>query len=249
MVVIHPKKSHHCQTETDKANEVSKLMLSYLGQVTGKREFLDLSDVCRKMLPLLEIALPGNVAMKINLPSPGPAIKANADQIQQILVNLATNAWEASGNDDGSIYLTVKKVSSAKIPTSHRFPVDWLPENTLHACLEIQDSGCGIDNKSIEEIFSPFYSTKFTGRGLGLSVVLGLVKAHGGVVPVESWENKGSVFRAFFPMSLEELAQQPETSANAHEIQCSGNVLMIDDDKMVLEFTRSQTKRHGFTRG
>jgi PAS domain S-box-containing protein len=233
--------------EADKATEVSKLMLMYLGQVTGKLEHLDLSEVCRKMLPLLEVTLPKSVALTTYLLTPDLIIEANKDQIRQILANLVTNAWEAAGDAPGSIRLATRKVFPTDIPTSHRFPVDWLPENSEYACLEIQDYGCGIKDKDIEEIFSPFFSTKFAGRGLGLSVVLGLVKAHSGVITVENLSDKGCVFRVFLPISIPESVNKPEKMKHTQEVKDSGIVLLVDDDNIVLQISRIMLSSLGFT--
>ena len=232
--------------EADKAAEVSKLMLSYLGQVTGKQEHLELSDVCRKIRPLLKGTLPKNVALVTHLQSPGPVILANVEQIRLILTNLVTNAWEAYADACGSIRLTAKNVSPSEIPILNRFPVDWQPEDISHACLEIQDNGCGISEQDIEEIFSPFYSTKFTGRGLGLSVALGLVKANGGAITLESMPGKGSIFRVYFPVSEERRVHLPEERANVQKKQTTGKVLLIDDDEIVLKISSVMLSALGF---
>lgn len=237
----------NARREADKAAEVSKLMLTYLGQVTGKPQVLNLSEVCQNMLPLLERTVPENVAMKTSLQSPGPVIKANVDHIRQVLTNLVTNAGEAAGNPQGSIHLAVKTVFARDIPTSHRFPVDWQPGDTPYALLEIRDNGCGIAEKDIEEIFSPFFSTKFTGRGLGLPVVLGLVKAYKGVLTVESSPGMGSVLRAYFPITAEEIAQQPDPLTGAPEHHETGTVLLVDDDPIVLELSSVMLSTLGFT--
>ena len=233
--------------EAVKAAEVSKLILSYLGQVSGKLQLLDLSDISQKMLPLLEITLPENIVIKTDLQVPGPIIKANADQVRQVLTNLVTNAWEATGNVSDSIHLSVKKVLPAVIPTSYRFPIDWQPQNTAYACLEVRDNGCGIAAKDIEEIFSPFFSTKFTGRGLGLSVTLGLIKIRDAVITVESVTSKGSVFRVFFPVFKEDHVQQAKDEKPTQEYKETGKVLLVDDDLVVLEITSLMLSTIGFT--
>jgi signal transduction histidine kinase len=165
---------------------------------------LDLSDTCRQSLPLLQVTLPKGLSINIDLPNVGPIIRANANQIQQVLANLLTNAWEAIDNKQGAIGMTVKTVSQADIPTIHRFPVDWQPQVLTYACLEIWDTGCGISEEDTDNLFDPFFSTKFTGRGLGLPVVLGIVKAHSGVVMVESQTGQGTTVQVFFPVSVEE---------------------------------------------
>jgi PAS domain S-box-containing protein len=231
----------------EKAAEVSKMMLAYLGHVTDQREPLKLAEVCSRNLPLIQATMPKNVVLKTDLQFPGPAINANAQQIQQILTNLVTNAWEAAGDDRGDVLLTIKTVSSADIPTTHRFPINWQPNDNRYACLEVSDNGCGIADKNLEEVFSPFFSTKFTGRGLGLSVVLGLAQAHRGVATAESQPGKGSVFRVFFPMTAEEIVQQPHKEIEAQEIQETGTVLLVDDDNIVLEVTGVALSTLGFT--
>ncbi len=135
---------------------------------------------------LLQAVMPKNILMETDLPAPGPAIRANANQIQQVLTNLVTNAWEAMPEGGGAIRLTVKTVSPEEIPPTNRFPIDWRLRDERYACLEVADTGRGIEEQDMEKLFDPFFSTKFTGRGLGLPVVVGIAGAHGGLVTVES---------------------------------------------------------------
>jgi two-component system, cell cycle sensor histidine kinase and response regulator CckA len=230
-----------------KAAEVSGQMLTYLGETHGKGEPLDLSEVCRRGVPLLRAVLPGESILETELPSPGPTVNANANQIQQILTNLVTNAWEAVAEDGHTIRLRVKTVSPAEITLAHRYPIDWLPRDTAYACLEVTDEGGGIADKDIENIFDPFFSSKFTGRGLGLPVVLGIVKAHGGGVTVESRSGQGSIFRVFFPVSVEEVRRQPDKALQAPEMEGGGTVLLVDDEETVRGMAAAMLKRLGFS--
>lgn len=186
-----------------KAAEVSSLMLTYLGQTVTAREPLDLSTVCHQSLSLLRAVMPQNVALETELPSPGPAIHGDASQIQHVLTNLVTNAWEASGDDEGVVHLTIKTASAADIPVAHRFPIDCPSQDTTYACLEVADAGCGIPDQEIDQIFDPFFSSKFVGRGMGLAVALGIVRAHGGAITVESEPGLGSTFRVFLPVATD----------------------------------------------
>ena len=111
----------------------------------------------------------------------------------------------------------------------------------------MRDSGCGIAAEDLEEVFAPFFSTKFTGRGLGLPVVAGLVQAHKGVVTVESSGGRGSVFRVFLPISGEEVCCLPDTTAKTRESARGGTVLLVDDDKIVLSITGMLLAELGFT--
>jgi signal transduction histidine kinase len=213
-----------------KAAEVSTQMLTYLGQTQGKHEPLDLSEVCRSSLPMLRATMPKSVILETELPSPGPIASANANHIQQILTNLVTNAWEGDGR--GAIRLTIKAVSAADIPAANRFPVEFRPQQNGYVCLEVADVGCGIMPKDIEKLFEPFFSSKFTGRGLGLPVVLGIVRAHSGVVTVESEPGQGSVFRVFLPLSPEEIHPKAVPAAQRPNMAAGGTVLVVDDESI-----------------
>ena len=227
-----------------KAAEVSRLMLTYLGQTPGKHEPIDLSEAYRKSLTLLLAAAPKGMILNADFPSSGPIINADAGQMQQILTNLITNAWESIYSNQDTIALTVKMVSHADIPTSKRFPIDWQPQKIAYACLEVSDTGCGITNKDIEKLFDPFFTTKFTGRGLGLPVVMGIVKAHDGGITVKSEPGHGSVFRVFLPISTEELPIQHDLPVMSEalrtgktekisKIEGGDTVLLIEDEEQV----------------
>ncbi len=230
------------------AAEVSKLMLTYLGQTHAQHEPLDLSEVCRRSVPLLRAAMPKDMVLDTDLPSPGPAISANANQLQQVLTNLVTNAWEAGVDGRGVVRVKVKTVlPGGGIPASHRFPIDWRPHDTVsYACMEVVDAGSGIADKDIEKLFDPFFSSKFAGRGLGLSVVLGIVRAHVGAVTVETAPGRGSTFRVFLPVLAERVIRQPDPAAQSPEIDWSGTVLLVDDEPMVRKVCESALMRLGF---
>jgi PAS domain S-box-containing protein len=231
-----------------KAAEMSSLMLVYLGQSVCKRELLDLSVVCRRHLPLLRIAVPPGIALETALPSSGPVVSADEAQLQQVLANLVTNAAEAAGDGRSPIRLTVKTVPAASIAKVNRFPIDIRLPNPDYACLEVADSGLGIPSEDIEKIFDPFFSTKFTGRGLGLSVVLGIVKTLAGAITVESEVGKGSVFRIFLPLSTLPIPRRPSTIApTGGGTRESGTVLLVEDDPTVRLPVARALQRFGYT--
>jgi PAS domain S-box-containing protein len=229
-----------------RAAEISRLMLGYLGQAPGQREPLDLAGFFHQHLPTLRDGLPEEVTLVADLPSPGPIVKMNAHQVQQVLSNLVTNAWEALGEARGSIHLGVKTVAPAAIPTTHRFPLDWQQQDRPYACLEVADTGCGIGERDMEQLFDPFFTTKFTGRGLGLSLVLGIVRAHLGAVTVESAMGRGSILRVFLPISGEAVSrpQANETQATVRTEGCT--VLLVEDEPMVRDMARTMLGELGF---
>jgi nitrogen-specific signal transduction histidine kinase/ActR/RegA family two-component response regulator len=241
-----------------KAAVVSGQMLTYLGQTFGKFEPVDLSEACRKSLILLKAGAPKCMIFDADLPSCGPVIRANAGQIQQVLTNLITNAWEAARENRDTIVLTVKTVSLTDIPALKRFPINWQPKEIAYACIEVADQGQGIPDGDIEKLFDPFFTTNFTGRGLGLPVVLGIVSAHGGGITVESKPCQGSVFRVFLPVSTEELPCQPDLpvvsgalqtgqAEKLSRIESGGTVLLVEDEEPVLNMARMMLTRLGYT--
>jgi two-component system, cell cycle sensor histidine kinase and response regulator CckA len=229
-----------------KAAEVSRLMLTYLGQAPGKLEPIDLTEACRQSLPLLQAAAPKGTLLKTDLPQIGLVIRANAGQIMQVLTNLAANAWESSDENRGGISLSVKTVSRVDILPLKRFPIDWQPWEPDYACLEVTDAGCGIAEKDFEKIFDPFFSTKFTGRGLGLSVVLGIVRTHGGAVAVESEPGRGSIFRVFFPISNEVVLRHPDIAVQTEAVEGGGAVLLVEDEDHVRGMVKTMLSRLGY---
>ncbi len=229
-----------------KAAEVSALMLSYLGQTPGRFEPLDLSETCRLCLPMLQAVIQKDLVLEADLPSPGPTVNANENQIRQVLTNLVSNAKEAIGEGGGSIKLRVKTVSPAEISEAHLFPIGWKPQDIAYTCLEVTDAGSGISDKDIEKLFDPFFSSKFTGRGLGLPVVLGIVRAHHGAVNVESESGRGSTFRVFLPVSDEEVLRHPDKVINAPEIEEGGIILLVEDDELVRNMTAMMLTHLGF---
>ena len=221
---------------TRKAAEVSTLMLTYLGQSLAEHEPLDLSATCRQSLALLRAAMPTYVDLKTDLPSPGPVISANANQILQVLTHLVTNAWEVCRDGRGPVRLAVKTVSAADICATRRFPIDFQPQAKAYACLEVADLGGGIVTKDSEELFEPCFSTKFAGRGMGLAVVLGIARSHDGVVTVENHPGRGCTFRVFFPVSLEAVHPKPVREVpTGKPVQRGATVLVVEDDEDLRE--------------
>ena len=231
-----------------KAAAMSGLMLTYLGQTHSRPEPLDLAEVCRRALPLLQVGLPQAVVLTTDLPAPGPVISGNADQIHQVLSNLFTNAWEASGAGPGAIHLTVTTVAAAAIPASNRYPLDWQPQGTTYACLEVADQGGGIKPADLELLFDPFFSSKFPGRGLGLPVVLGILRKHAGVVTVASEPGRGSTFRVFLPVVAAAISPKPDLIVPVRlPTKGGGTVLVVEDEPALLKVTTRMLENFGFT--
>jgi PAS domain S-box-containing protein len=237
---------------TRKAADVSGLLLTYLGQSHGNHAPLDLSEACGRSLPMLQAAMPARVRLETDLPAPGPTVNGNTNQLQLMVFNLVTNAWEAVGNLESTIQLKVRTVTASDIPTSNRLPVGWKPRDQPYACVEVIDAGCGIENEEIEKIFDPFFTSKFTGRGLGLPVVLGIVHAHSGGLVVESRRGRdsGSAFRVYLPVSQEHVAPPSVIAVDVEELeeaQWTGAVLVAEDEETLRWTLKTTLARMGFS--
>lgn len=182
-----------------KASEMSSLMLTYLGQTLIKKEPLDLAEASLLSVDSLQETKPPDVEITIGQAPPGQIVNANIEQIQQIITNLLTNAWEAIDERPGSIRLSITPIKAAAIPRKNLFPPEWRPNRQTYFCIEVRDSGHGIEKEKIGTLFDPFFSTKFKGRGMGLAVVLGILRSLGGAVTVQSRPAKGAIFSIFLP--------------------------------------------------
>lgn len=230
----------------ERAAEVSRLMLLYLGQSSRDREPLELAELCRHSLELLRATLPPGLRVAAELPEGGPWTKGHAGQLHQVLNNLITNAWEAQKDGDREIQLRLLTLDAHAIPDAHRVPLAWEPADECYACLEVRDSGQGIAAADLEKIFDPFYSTRFVGRGLGLSVALGIVQAHGGGISVESQEGMGSCFRVYLPLSAALPAKETAPAELPDRLEAHGTILLVDDDEAVRSSTAALLEHLGF---
>ncbi len=183
------------------ASEMSVLMRRYVGEGIFAPDAVDLADMVRRRLPALERNLPGGCELIADLPEPGPTVQGKAENLGQILANLVTNAGEACAERaDGRVEVRVETVDSARVPLSRCLPVGWNPASAQCACLTVRDNGNGISPEDLDKIFEPFFSRKFTGRGIGLALVAGLLRGHDAGISVESAVGEGSVFRCYFPL-------------------------------------------------
>ena len=230
-----------------RASEVSGQLLTYLGQGAGKREAWDLSEICRQNLRMLTESLPETVVLETELMTPGPVVMVNAHQIEQILSNLITNAWEAMEQHRGTIGLVTNIVAQADILQSDVFPHDWEPRDGEYACLEVWDTGSGMDTEDIDKIFDPFFTTKFTGRGLGLAVVSGIIKSCGGAISLHTEKLRGSRLRIYLPLVRDIPPKRPEKPAEEPRTVSGKTILIAEDQEMVRNMATTMLEHLGYS--
>ena len=190
----------HAQEATRQASLVSRLMLAYLGQSFHIRQEFDVVAACREELREIVRTLPQTVHVRTELPDRPLMVKGSAVDVRLVLANLVVNAGEAMAGGHGDILVSVRKVSPAEVLPSPLLLPGWTVGAGPYVCLEVSDAGPGMDHEILQNAFDPFFTTKFTGRGLGLPVVLGIVRAHDGTVTVSSEPGRGSTFWVFLPL-------------------------------------------------
>ncbi len=234
------------QRAANRAAETSGLMLTFLGHSRGRPVPVDLARACRERLALLEEEKPSGTEIISTIPDSGPIVRIDRLHLDQVVSALVTNAWE-SLDKDGQVRVAVSTIRAADIPESHRLPLDWEPISESYACLEVADTGCGMDETTIGRIFDPFFTEKFTGRGLGLPVVSGILKASDGCVAVQSRPAGGSVFRVFWPI-LQKAVHFPADGGPAGfgPSKKHGLILLVEDHPMARSIAKAMLNHLGY---
>ncbi len=187
------------QSAGNRAARLTNQMLAYSGRGKFVVQELDLSKEVAEIASLVAASIPKNVELRLSAVRGLPPIDADAAQLQQLIMNLVINGAEAVGEDRGYVEVStlLQRVAEQSITDVFGEPV----APGYYVVLGVKDSGHGMDDATRARIFEPFFSTKFTGRGLGLAATLGIVRGHGGAIEVESVPTAGSVFRAYFPVA------------------------------------------------
>ncbi len=235
---------HAVETAAQRAAELCRQMRAYAGKGRYVIQRIDLGRLAEETTRFLKNDFPRTTSLEFHLAGDLPEIEGDSTQIRQVLMNLLTNAAESLGSEGGTIV-----VSTAAVELARERP-DWLGEDLpggLYASIEVADTGCGMDPETQRRIFEPFYTTKFTGRGMGLSAVLGIVRSHRGALQVETQPGHGSSFRVLLPAAgLEVVPERPFAPAVAPPARRSGTVLLVDDEEGVRRLAERYLREAGF---
>ncbi len=228
-----------------RAAELSRQMLAYSGKGRFVVEPIDLNSVVEEMTHLLDVGISKSAVLKYNLADNLPAVEADATQIRQIVMNLITNASDAIGKRSGIISISTGAMNCDRNYLNETFYKEKLPEG-FYVYLEVADTGGGMDEETQVKIFDPFFTTKFTGRGLGLAAVLGIVRSHGGAIKVYSEPGKGTTFKVLFPASEKPAESIGSEFSGVEDWQVGGTVLLVDDEETVRSVGKSMLEKIGF---
>jgi PAS domain S-box-containing protein len=234
-------------TAARRAADLCRQMLAYAGKTSFALERVDLRDLVEEMAHLLKTAISKKAILNLHLERGLPPIEADPSQIRQIVMNLIINASEAIGDRSGTITVSVGATRCDEESLRKTELHDGLPPG-LYMHLEVTDTGVGMDAQTRSRIFEPFFSTKFTGRGLGLAAVLGIVRVHRGTLKVYSEPGKGTTFRILFP-ALEngENGARRNDSTPLADWRGKGTILLVDDEEILIALGARMLEHLGFT--
>ncbi len=228
-----------------RAAELTNEMLAYSGKGQFVVESLNLSTAVEEMAHLLDTVISKNAVLKYDFAPKLPMIEGDAAQIRQVLMNLITNASDALGELNGVITIVtgVVEVDSAYFAEA---ALDWHLSDGPYVFIEVSDTGCGMDAATQKRVFDPFFSTKFTGRGLGLAAVQGIVRGHKGAVRIYSEVGVGSTFKVLLPAADDLECCVSVRPRPAEGWTGSGLILIVDDEAIVREVVGAMLRAVGF---
>jgi two-component system, cell cycle sensor histidine kinase and response regulator CckA len=228
-----------------RAAELTRQMLAYSGRGRFVNEPLDLTELVEEMIDLLKVSISKKVDLDCHFGRALPLIEGDPTQMRQIVMNLIMNASESLEEAPGTIHVKtgVEHCDRRYLKSTY---LDEDHEEGKYVYIEVQDNGKGMSPEVMKRIFEPFYSTKFTGRGLGLAAVLGIVRSHHGALKVESREKEGSIFKVLFPVPRAQLEKNRKNEILVKKSNLQGTILVVDDEEAVRSFTMRALERAGY---
>ena len=234
------------ETSAQRAAELTRQMLAYSGRGKFVVEPLNLSHLVHEMTQLLGRVISKRARLSMHLRDDLPAVVADATQLRQVVMNLITNASDALVGESGLITVRTGTFVADTRMLAGTYLKEELPAGD-YVYLEVTDSGVGMDAETRGRIFEPFFTTKFTGRGLGLAAVLGIVRGHKGAIDVTSEPGCGTVFRVLLPASAAVADVPVARHVGPAEWKARGVALIVDDEEAVRSVARHVLERSGFT--
>jgi PAS domain S-box-containing protein len=230
----------------ERAADLTSQLLAYAGKGRFITTLVNLPELVKEISSLIQAAVPHNVQLRLELEPGLPSIEADSGQLQQVVMNLVINGAEAIGEQAGMVLVTTYLQNVEE----HDILTVWGNNELLpgkYVALKVQDTGCGMDQATISKIFDPFFTTKFTGRGLGLAAVMGIVRGHQGALKVYSSPGQGTTFKVLFPIAAAAKRQEAEERADAvAAAHGRETILVVDDEEIVRLTAQNSLERYGY---
>jgi PAS domain S-box-containing protein len=234
------------ESAANRAADLCRQMLTYAGKRPVVQTRVNLWLLVDDVVKMLQSAIKKNVAIELDLNQRIPEIIGDAGQIQQIVMNLIINASEAIGDAKGTISIVLRNIEfeAGQLKTD-TFGTPIRPGK--YSCLEVSDTGIGMNSETQKRIFEPFYTTKFAGRGLGMSAIRGIVTSHEGILELTSTEGVGTTFKVAFPVpgTAEQVDFVPAVSTSLYE--GAGTILLVEDEQTLRTMGTALLEVMGFT--
>jgi signal transduction histidine kinase/CheY-like chemotaxis protein len=240
----------NAMTSGKHAAQLTNLMLTYVGKGLIAKKALNLNELVRENAEMLKTAASTAVEVELYLAEDLADILADEANIQQLIMNLIINAAESIMAQPGFVRLTTGVMDYDQTALAASL-LDEKPSPGSFVFLEVRDNGCGMNAETLRRLFDPFFTTKFTGRGLGMSAVMGIIRSHGGALFVDSEPGRGTVFRVLLPVVGASVPREPvQPGMNLSifpESALPGIALVVDDEKAVLRICRKMLEHCGYS--
>lgn len=234
------------QAGAKQAAHLCRQMLAYAGKGQFLLEELSVNQLVSELMPLIQASIAKNATLKTNLQFNLPHIRADRSQINQVIMNLITNASEALGGEDGSITLATGQMLCERGFLREQWACED-PSEGHYVYISVADTGCGMDPATLNRMCDPFFTTKFMGRGLGMAAVLGIVRAHNGAIRGESQEGRGAEIRILMPASGAAGEEVPAPEERVCETKTGLTALIVDDENSVRVYLRAALESLDFS--
>lgn len=248
---LHKENAYKFIPEIQKASEraagLCRQMLAYAGKVQFILENINFRSLVGEMIDMLKKTIPQNVEIKLNFPSEIPLIQGDTSQLNQVVMNLIINASEAIGIKPGEIRVSLSETMINDRHSENDYSGKSIPIGS-YVCLEVADKGCGMDEETKWRIFEPFYTTKFSGRGLGMSAVLGIISSHKGALQLYSQLGQGTTFKVYLPaQKMNSAHDRSAQQISESEWRGHGTILLAEDEDQIRYVAKTFLEIFGFT--
>ncbi len=228
-----------------RAADLCRQILAYAGRGKVSEEIVDLNEVVTEMSELLGVSFPKDAEVQVELAPGLPRVLGDVTQLRQVVLNLLTNASDALPGGRGTIRVRTGTMTSKEIVPADVVSDEIPDPGQALVHLTVEDDGPGMDEEVRERIFEPFFSTKHVGRGLGLPVVLGIVRSHGGCMELRTSREAGARFRMSLPVTDRLPPVAGPTPVPENEVALSGTALVVDDEPDVRSVCRAMLEEMG----